>query len=432
MIQISDLVAYAIILWVGGIVLVTFGWREGRKFWPPVLHLIFMLPLPEVLYYGLSTYLQGVSSQLGVYFLHLLQVPVLLDGNIIDLGVYKLQVAEACSGLRYLFPILSFSYFFSVLYRGPYWHKLILLLAAGPLTVLMNSVRIAIAGAVVDQFGTEFVEGLSHFLEGWVIFVVCILILFLLARILLIFQPTRMGLIQALDLEIDGIWQQGARLRLLKPTSALIGLAIVVSVAALVWQVTPARPLAVVDRQPFALFPSTLGEWTAGPPQRLDPATAKVLAADDYYASALTRSGTAQPVDLFVAWYKDQVDGGTHSPTVCLPSAGWEIASLDEVNASGGTGGAQPFTVNRAVIQKGLDQMLVYYWYDQQGQRTASSYYAKVLLTWTKVMSGRSDGALVRLITPIADGEPIAAAESRLKSALRDVIVPLPRFVPGA
>ncbi len=94
-----------------------------------------LLPLPGVLYYGLSTPLQGVSSHLGVFFLQVLQVPVLFDGNIIDLGVYKLQVAEACSGLRYLFPILSFSYFFSTLYRGPFWHKLVLLLAAGPITI---------------------------------------------------------------------------------------------------------------------------------------------------------------------------------------------------------------------------------------------------------------------------------------------------------
>ena len=75
--------------------------------------------------------------------------------------------------------------------------------------------------------------------------------------------------------------------------------------------------------------------------------------------------------------------------------------------------------------------MVVYYWYDQQGVRTASSYYAKLLMTFSKVKDGRSDGAIVRLITPIARGESDAAAEERLKDALRAVVVPLPRFVPG-
>ena len=186
---INDIVAYATILWVGGILLVSFGWATGKHFWPPVLHLVYMLPLPGVLYYKLSAWLQLISSELGVWFLKLLAVPVFLEGNIIDLGVLKLHVAEACSGLRYLFPILSFSYIFAVLYRGPMWHKAVLLLAAAPITVLMNSVRIAVAGVIADRYGIEWLDGFTHFFEGWVIFIACILLLFLLARIMLFFQP---------------------------------------------------------------------------------------------------------------------------------------------------------------------------------------------------------------------------------------------------
>ena len=107
---ITDIVAYATILWVGGILLASIGWATGRHFWPPVVHLVYMLPLPGVLYYKLSAWLQLISSELGVWFLQLFSVPVFLEGNIIDLGVLQLHVAEACSGLRYLFPILSFSY----------------------------------------------------------------------------------------------------------------------------------------------------------------------------------------------------------------------------------------------------------------------------------------------------------------------------------
>lgn len=85
--KIDDIVAYALILWVGAILLISFGWRTGKHFWPPVLHLIYMLPLPGVLYYKLSASLQVISSELGVSLLHLINVPVYLEGNIIDLGV---------------------------------------------------------------------------------------------------------------------------------------------------------------------------------------------------------------------------------------------------------------------------------------------------------------------------------------------------------
>ena len=124
LVQIDDLVFYSLIVWVGGLVLVCFGFTRGIFFWPAVLHLVFMLPLPQFLYWKINTALQFLSSEIGVSFVRVMDVPVFLDGNVIDLGVYKLMVAEACSGLRYLFPIMSFSYVFAVLYTGARWHKI--------------------------------------------------------------------------------------------------------------------------------------------------------------------------------------------------------------------------------------------------------------------------------------------------------------------
>ncbi|MEO1121140.1 MAG: exosortase, partial [Pseudomonadota bacterium] len=179
--QIPDLVTYGLIAWVGALLLARYGWRRGRVLWPPVLHLVFMLPLPVFVAWQFSLFLQFISSEIGVALIQLMNVPVYLDGNIIDLGVYKLHVAEACSGLRYLFPILSFSYIFAILYQGPIWHKAVLLLSAAPIAILMNSLRIGIIGYMVNSYGIEHAEGFLHLFEGWVIFGLCILALLGLA-----------------------------------------------------------------------------------------------------------------------------------------------------------------------------------------------------------------------------------------------------------
>jgi exosortase D (VPLPA-CTERM-specific) len=252
---IGDIVAYGLILWIGALLLISFGWTQGRTFWPPVVHLVYMLPLPGALYYGVSTWLQGVSSELGVWFLQLMSVPVYLEGNIIDLGVYKLHVAEACSGLRYLFPIMSFSYIFAVLYQGPVWHKAVLLISAAPITVLMNSVRIAIAGIIVDRWGLEHVEGFSHFFEGWVIFLSCVALLFLLAWMLLFFRRDRVRLIDALDLDTSGLVAQAMRITLTEPSRALVGAALAVTTLAAAWQAVPERALCPGRARSFRAVP---------------------------------------------------------------------------------------------------------------------------------------------------------------------------------
>ena len=428
--NIDDIVAYATILWVGAILLISFGWSTGKHFWPPVLHLVYMLPLPGVLYYKLSTSLQFISSELGVWFLKLLAVPVFLDGNIIDLGTLKLHVAEACSGLRYLFPILSFSYIFAVLYKGPMWHKAVLLLAAAPITVLMNSVRIAVAGVLADRFGTEWLEGFTHFFEGWVIFISCILILFLLARIMLYFNPEKMSLVDALDLETDGLGTQFMRLKYVQASTAMIAAAVITLSAVLAWQALPQRGQAEIDRDSFALFPRQLGEWQqSGPRQMLSPGIERVLGADDYHQIDLRRSASEPSVELFMAWYEDQSNGGVHSPEICLPGGGWEIAWLERTDMSEQLQVAD-FNINRAIIQKDETRMMVYYWFEQKGRHIAWDFAAKFYLMIDGITTGRTDGALVRLTTRIDADETDEAAEARLFDVVRNLEGPLPRFIP--
>ena len=429
--NISDLVAYATILWVGGILLVSFGWNTGKHFWPPVLHLVYMLPLPGVIYYKLSNWLQFISSELGVWFLSLLSIPVFLDGNIIDLGVTKLHVAEACSGLRYLFPILSFSYIFAVLYKGPMWHKAVLLISAAPITVVMNSVRIAVAGVIVQYWGLDWLEGFTHFFEGWVIFIACILLLFALARIMLFFNKRDMGLAEALDLDTEGLMEQAGRLRYVSASPAMIVTATLMIGSLAAWQTVPERGAMTIERADFSSFPSTLGEWEQqGAPRQLNARVERVLGADDYYSITLAHPNQQQTVEFFSAWYADQSKGGVHSPEICLPGGGWEIAWLERSDITQQMNWDQPFNINRAIIQKGENRMMVFFWFDQKGRKVAWDMAAKYWLMVDGIRTGRTDGALVRLTTPIATNEPDAAAEARLMDVLSNVMGPLPRFIP--
>ena len=160
-----------------GIALGVGGYSLLRVVLVPVLFLIFAIPLPYFIDASLSWRLQIVSSQLGVAFIRLFDIPVFLQGNVIDLGTYKLQVVDACSGLRYLYPLLSLSFLAAYMFQTRMWQRVLIFLSAIPITIIMNSFRIGLVGILVDHFGPQDADGALHMFEGWVIFLACACIL---------------------------------------------------------------------------------------------------------------------------------------------------------------------------------------------------------------------------------------------------------------
>ena len=119
-----------------------------------------------------------------------------------------------------------------------------------------------------------------------------------------------------------------------------------------------------------------------------------------------------------------------HSPEICLPGGGWEIAWLERTDIGPLLEVDTPYEINRAIIQKGQNRMMVYYWFDQKGRKIAWDFAAKFWLLIDGVSTGRTDGALVRLTTLIRNNETDADAEARLMDVTRQLQRPLPRFIP--
>ena len=165
-------IAFVIVLI--GIVLSIGGYRLLAAAFVPIAFLLFAIPLPYFVDAELTLRLQLLSSQLGAFLIRMFGIPVYLDGNIIDLGNYQLQVVEACSGLRYLYPLLSLSAFWRpISSTAPRWQRVLLFLSAIPIAIAMNEFRIGLVGILVNRWGTAMAEGALHFFEGWIIFLAC-------------------------------------------------------------------------------------------------------------------------------------------------------------------------------------------------------------------------------------------------------------------
>ncbi len=177
-------------------------------------------------------------------------------------------------------------------------------------------------------------------------------------------------------------------------------------VAAAIVAQSAGRAEPAVSRRGLALLPMAIDRWRGEPGPALDRASVTALGADDLLNRVYTAAGT-NPVALYVGYYKSQREGDTiHSPLNCLPGAGWEPIDrrLRTIVVGGAPDGSRSIVVNRLIIRKDLDRELVLYWYQGHGRVVASEYWGRLLLAYDALRLNRTDGALVRLITPVASG----------------------------
>ena len=436
---IYTIIHYAFVIMIFGVALASVGWRGVKVIWPPLLYLAFMVPLPEFLYNNLSGKLQLISSNLGVVFIRMMNIPVFIEGNVIDLGHYKLQVVEACSGLRYLFPLMSFGFLCAYLYKGPNWHKAVLFASTLPITVFINSFRIGVTGGLVDTMGIASAEGFLHLFEGWIIFLAAIALFFgvmmILARLgVPRVSGKRASLAELLRLELLWPMKQSAAPpvtaasgRVAKP---LIAAAVLLAAASVGANSTPTRAENIQPREKLALFPTQLNGWH-GQEQALETRYQEALRLDDHFLADYWRRGEELPVNLWVAYYASQRTGASaHSPRSCIPGGGWEITELSDQPVRGVTADGGDVNVKRAVIAKGLSKQLVYYWFQQRGRHMTNEYAVKWLIFWDALSLNRTDGALVRLVTPVAPGGDIAAADARLADFMQEIYPLTHAYIP--
>lgn len=424
-------VQYAFLLALVGLIWALLGRQALKVWWAGLLYLVFMIPLPAFLFNALSAKLQLISSWAGAEFLRHVGVSVFLEGNVIDLGGYKLQVVEACSGLRYLFPLMSFGFLIAYVFRGPVWQRVVLFLATIPITVFMNSFRIGFIGVTVDRWGIEMAEGFLHDFEGWTIFMGCLGLLLLLAWCFHLSSREQGSVLSRLDLELPplSVWGEiAARVSWPKTPSFILSVVAVACVYPLI-TATASREEIVPKRTGLEQFPLVVGQWR-GQEHAIEKDVLNTLKLTDYVNVFYARPTDTTPVNFYVAYYASQRKGASvHSPRTCLPGGGWQMSDLRQVELPYTVNGA-PLRVNRSIIRHGDEAQLVYYWFQQRGRVITNEYELKWLLLLDGLTKHRTDGALVRLVTGIPDGDE-AAAEARMKALLDDVQGMLPEYVPN-
>ena len=175
---------FSLLVLLAGMILFLAGWKFLRAASFPLAFLIFMIPLPAIVYNQITFPLQLIASRFATFWLELVHVPVLRDGNILILSNYSLEVVEACSGIRSLMTLISLAVIYGYFLEPRLWVRIALVVLMVPSAIISNAIRIMGAGMMAHRFGPAAAEGFLHEFSGWVIFLVALMLLFALHWIL--------------------------------------------------------------------------------------------------------------------------------------------------------------------------------------------------------------------------------------------------------
>ncbi|MFZ0339510.1 MAG: exosortase A [Terracidiphilus sp.] len=181
----------SLVILLAGLVLCFGGWQLLKELRFPLLVLILAIPIPAILFNAITFPLQILASKLASALLSLCGVPVLREGNVIELSAMKLEVAEACSGIRSLMSLFTLAIFYGYFLEKSILRRVILALASIPIAIAANAVRIFGTGLCVQYWDPDKAEGFFHEFSGWVIFLVSLGCLFIVHRAMCLFPARR-------------------------------------------------------------------------------------------------------------------------------------------------------------------------------------------------------------------------------------------------
>jgi exosortase len=177
----------SLLIVLASLIVLFLGWNFFRALLFPWAFLFLMIPIPAIIFSHITFPLQLLASQVASTMLPWMGVPVLREGNVINLPVMQLEVADACSGIHSLLSLTTLAVIYGYLMERKVAVRVLLVVASVPIAVAANSLRIVGTGLLVQYWDPEKAEGFFHEFQGWLVFVASLLMLYLLHHIVRIF-----------------------------------------------------------------------------------------------------------------------------------------------------------------------------------------------------------------------------------------------------
>jgi len=420
----------AIPLLIIGFTAFSFGTAITRRLIVPLGFLVFMVPIPPVLERTIGMYLKSISSKLGGAIIQLSNISVHVSGNVIDLGVTQLQVVDACSGLRYLFPLLALGIVYAYFFERVWWKRIFCVAATIPIAVLTNAFRIGITGILAEKIGPSIAEGFFHGFSGWVMFMVAFCVLFLIGLILRLFPPKGEGFgktpaQQPIASPPEPVPFDLSRSR---TTGAFVtSIALLLIVGGLSSSTKALPPITLQGG--IKAFPLSFAEWS-GRSRFIEPDIIDASGAEEAFSGFYQKSDGSQ-VDLYIGYRGTAFlanENFFHSPTVCLPASGWKEESISTHTIENVPGWGKLKVTQMVVDNMGV-RNIVYFWFQTKSRTSHDKNINRFDLAMHAIKRDNTYDLFMRTITTLNQNEDIAAGKKRMDAFVRDMMPALFEFI---
>ena len=400
------------------------GGKKLKSVFFPFFFLLTMFPPPSYIYSRLTLQMQLLSSRIAEFFLHIFGFPAYREGNVIDIGNTKLQVVAACSGLRYLIPMLIVGLLIGYIMKtSRRWRRMVVVVVTIPLAIFMNGVRLFSTGFLAREFGGWIVDGIWHDILGWCIFVFSILLLFFLMHFLEDGDDGIPGKLREnhpkkiiFSYKSEGTFLESIKIKSLISIFLILSAGFFLHYAHNVQQHIP-------DIGNMKYFPQKIGAWE-GIRSDIDPGTLESLDVTDYILMDYG-DDSGERVNFYVAYYASQSKGESiHSPETCMRGGGWRFIESDVRTIFDG------ISVNRSILANQNRRLVSYFWFPCRGRNLTNGFELKIFNFWDSLTRGRSDGALVRVITDVSEGK-VQDADARILGFLKNILPVLNSYLPN-
>jgi exosortase D (VPLPA-CTERM-specific) len=415
----------SLLILLAGLIILYQGWTFFRAVLFPWAFLILMIPIPALLINRVTFPLQLVAAKWAAALLELVRVPVLLEGNLLTLARKQLDVAEACSGIRSLLSLVTLAIIYGYLLESRKWARVVLVCAAVPIAVAANSFRVFGTGLLVQHGYENEAEGFYHTVSGLVIFAVALVMLFALHRLIsLIWKSGPVASPSVAHVEERPTGEMRTEMGAFR-----FGIVAVTMLATAIGLQAHSSTEIIPPHQSLSSLPSQIDGWK-GTDSSLSKEELDKLGHPEYLLRTYEIASQEQQwFNLYIVYFPSQRAGDTiHSPDHCLPGAGWIPTSREVIRLARPDGSSIP--VNRYVVSKLLERQLVLYWFQAHDRVIASEWQAKYYLISDSIHMNRSDGGMVRLMTPMLEGESADAAQARMMKLGLEFLPLLDSYIP--